>query len=112
MVSGLYTYNHGQNNNGDVDFTYETYIERLKQEGYYVYYYGKRHAGKGTAGYFGAEGVFCENYGNPYLHPEYKEYLKEYNLPFPKALMENDWCTPGWIDDIVEGEEKNLIDLP
>lgn len=111
MVSDLYTCHHGQIKNGSADYNYETYIEKLKQAGYDVYYYGKWHAGKGAPADFGAEGIFCEDYGNPYLLPEYKKYLKEKGLPFPRAYIENDWCTPGWIDDMTEGEEK-VMDHP
>ena len=109
MVSGLYTCHHGQlSGQTDVEYSYETYLERLKNAGYQVYYYGKWHTGKGTPQDFGAEGVFCEDYGNPYLLPAYQEYLEKLNLPFPKAMIEHNWCTPGWIDGIAEGEEYRL----
>ncbi len=109
MVSGLYTCHHGQlSGQSDVDYTYETYLDKLKDAGYQLYYYGKWHTGKGTPRDFGAEGVFCEDYGNPYLLPSYQAYLREKNLPFPKAIIEHNWCTPGWIDDIVESQEYRL----
>ncbi len=109
MVSGLYTCHHGQfSGQTDVEYSYETYLERLKDAGYQVYYYGKWHTGKGTPKDFGAEGVFCEDYGNPYLLPAYQEYLEKFNLPFPKAMIEHNWCTPGWIDGIEEGKEYRL----
>lgn len=109
MVSGLYTCHHGQfSGQTDVEYSYETYLDRLKNAGYQVYYYGKWHTGKGTPGEFGAEGIFCEDYGNPYLLPSYREYLDKFNLPFPKAMIEHNWCTPGWIDGILEGKEYRL----
>lgn len=109
MATGLYAFHHGQiNNQASADYSYETYMDCLKKEGYQLYYYGKWHAGKGTPGDFGAEGVFCEDYGNPYLLPTYQKYLEEFNLPFPVAYIEQNWCTPGWIDDIMEGSEYRL----
>lgn len=109
LATGLYTCHHRQLSGGkDHPFTRETYIEKLKETGYHVYYYGKWHTGFGTPADFGAEGIFCEDYGNPYLLPSYGKYLEEFQLPFPEALVEHNWCTPGWIDDIVEGESYRL----
>ena len=105
LLSGLYTAHHGQVKNGAAPFTYDTSIGRLKDAGYRVYYYGKWHAGAGNPADFGAEGFTCEEYGNPYLKEEYQQYLVEMHLPFPRVLVEHDWCTPGWIDDFQEGTE-------
>lgn len=108
MVTGLYTAHHGQLKNGRTPFTYETCLEKLRETGYDVFYYGKWHAGVDMPSDFGAEGIFCEGYGNPYLLKEYGEYLKRHNLPFPRMKVEHNWCTPGWIDDIEEGMEYEL----
>ncbi len=108
MVSGLYTAHHGQIKNGHAEYTYPTYLDKLEEDGYDIWHYGKWHTGKGTPGDFGAKGAFCEGYGNPYLLKEYSEYLKEKSLPSPKALIERNWCTPGWIDNITEQEEYDL----
>lgn len=108
IVSGLYTAHHGQFKNGCAPFLYETYLERLKDSGYDVFHYGKWHTGKGTPGDFGAEGIFCEEYGNPYLSRQYQAYIKEKNLPFPKAYIEHNWCTPEWIDDLEEHTEYEM----
>ncbi len=112
MVSGLYTCHHGQfSGQSNAGYPYETYLEKLKEAGYQVGYLGKWHTGKGTPGDFGAEGIFCEGYGNPYRLEAYRKYLEKFGLPFPKARIEHNWCTPGWIDDIAEGEEY-ILDRP
>lgn len=108
MITGLHTCHHKQYKNNAQQYLHQTYLEALKDAGYDLFYYGKWHTGRGTPADFGAEGVFCEDYGSPYLLPRYQEYLHEQQLPFPRALIEHNWCTPGWIDDIVEGEEKVL----
>lgn len=109
MASGLYTCHHGQlSGQTDIAYSYETYFDRLRDVGYQLHYYGKWHAGKGTPADFGADGIFCEDYGNPYLFPSYQEYLERFHLPFPQAVIEHNWCTPGWIDDITEREVYRL----
>lgn len=109
MATGLYAGHHGQvNNQSDRDFTYETYMDQLKKADYDIFYYGKWHAGKGTPADFGAEGVFCDDYGNPYLMPSYQRYLEEKGLPFPTAVIEHNWCTPEWISDIIENTDYRL----
>lgn len=109
LATGLYASHHGQiNNQAAVDFTYDTYMDRLKKENYDIFYYGKWHAGKGTPADFGAEGIFGGDYGNPYLLPAYQKYLEEKNLPFPRAFVEHNWCTPEWISDIMEDKEYRL----
>lgn len=108
MASGLFTAHHGQYKNGRAPFNYETAMGRLRQVGYNVFYFGKWHAGLDTPADFGAQGVFCEGYGNPYLLREYQEYLQQKKLPFPKVYVEHNWCTPGWIDNIQEGTEYEL----
>lgn len=109
IATGLYAAHHGQiNNQAECAYTDETYMDGLKEAGYQLYYYGKWHAGRGTPADFGAAGVFCEDYGNPYLLPSYQAYLEEFGLPFPTAYIEQNWCTPGWIDDIIEKREYRL----
>ncbi len=82
MLTGLFPHNHGEIKN----LTYHpfdkiTYLEILSKNGYKNYFYGKWHAGPGTAYDHKCEGFNYRGYGNPYTKPEYKKYLKKYNLP-------------------------------
>lgn len=90
MLNGLYPHNHGEIHNGtDIPFERDTYLDVLKDNGYNNYYYGKWHAGPGTAYDHGCAGFSYESYNNPYTKPEYKQYLKKYNLPEPLIFIEN-----------------------
>lgn len=84
LLTGLYPHRHKEIRN-DVrePFHYKTYLECLADAGYSNYYYGKWHAGPGTAHDHRCDGFSYPNYGNPYSTPEYKQYLKEMDLmPF------------------------------
>ena len=103
VLTGLYSHHHGEIlNDVNVPFSEKTYLDILTENGYRNYYYGKWHAGNGTALEHGCEGYCYPSYGNPYLTPEYQNYLKEYNLPKPKIKIE---CTMDpWRLDIKPGE--------
>jgi len=69
-------------------FDRETYLDILADGGYRNYYYGKWHAGPGTAHDHHCEGFSYPGYGNPYTTPEYYEYLKKRGLLPAKHLIE------------------------
>ncbi len=82
ILTGLNCHNHKEiKNETHHPYDSETYFEKLTEEGYRLIYIGKWHAGSGTAHQFGCEGYSYPRFGNPYLTEEYKEYLKEKNLP-------------------------------
>ncbi|MHA1491406.1 MAG: sulfatase-like hydrolase/transferase [Promethearchaeota archaeon] len=82
MLNGLFPHKHGELTNFSFrEFKYETYLEKLAEEGYKNYYFGKWHAGPGTALDHKCEGFCYPDYNNPYTKPEYKEYLEKNNLP-------------------------------
>ncbi|MCX6343619.1 MAG: sulfatase-like hydrolase/transferase [Armatimonadetes bacterium] len=82
MLTGLFPHNHGEIKN-DVNAPYdrEVYLDILAQNGYRNFYYGKWHAGAGTAKDHHCEGFSNPSYNSPYNKPEYKDYLKEHGLP-------------------------------
>jgi arylsulfatase A-like enzyme len=92
MLTGLYPHRHGETGNG-VNHPYDqpVYLDRLAQQGYQNFYYGKWHAGPGTAMDFGCEGFCYPDYNNPYTKPEYEEYLRRHGLPKPYAVIERDF---------------------
>ena len=84
MLSGLYPHNHKEiRNDVNIPFEEDTYLDVLASAGYSNYYYGKWHAGPGTAYNHHCEGYSLPGYGYPYSSPEYLEYLKETGLPDP-----------------------------
>lgn len=104
VLSGLYSHHHGEIlNDVNVPYTDDTYLDILTKNGYRNYYYGKWHAGPGTAFDHGCEGYCYTSYGNPYLTKEYDEYLKENNLPHPEIMIE-DTMDP-WRLDIIPGKK-------
>lgn len=104
MLTGLYSHHHGEILN-DVNVPTEgrSYLQILADAGYQNYYFGKWHAGPGTALDHGCQGYCYPSYGNPYLTPEYQEYLQENNLPRPEVLIE---CTMDpWRTDLIPGQK-------
>ena len=99
MLTGLYPHNHGEIvNNTNHPWDRETYLNLLAKEGYQNYYFGKWHAGRGTAYDQHCKGFSYKSYGNPYTKPEYKKYLKRKNLPkFQVRLKELFWKPKGFI---------------
>ena len=82
ILTGLFPHNHGEiKNESNCKYDKEMYLNLLTKAGYKNYYFGKWHAGKGNALDFQCEGFSCSGYGNPYITPEYKQYLKKNNLP-------------------------------
>lgn len=89
MLTGLFPHTHGELSNMSFNpFSNETYLDKLTEVGYKNYYYGKWHAGPGTAYDHHCEGFSYPDYNNPYTKPEYKEYLENKKLPhFQVRLM-------------------------
>ncbi|MCP4763815.1 MAG: sulfatase-like hydrolase/transferase [archaeon] len=82
MLTGLYPHNHNEiKNNTNYPFDKDTYLDLLSDAGYKNYYYGKWHAGPGTALDHNCEGFSYTGYNQPYNKPEYKEYIEKNNLP-------------------------------
>ncbi|MBD3213222.1 MAG: sulfatase-like hydrolase/transferase [Candidatus Lokiarchaeota archaeon] len=109
MLTGLYPHSHGEiKNETNHKYDKELYFEKLKQEGYELYYFGKWHAGKGVPMDFGCKGFSTPGYGNPYITPEYKEYLKEHDLPHFEVKIEHSLLDPNHnytkVLDVYEGE--------
>ncbi len=82
MLTGLYPHNHhNYYNYTDSPYDHEIYLDLLAKEGYKNFYFGKWHAGPGTGLDFNCKGFSDTDYGNPYIHLSYKEYLKRNSLP-------------------------------
>ena len=102
MLTGLYPHTHGEiKNDRNHPFEREVYLDTLADLGYCNYYYGKWHAGPGTAHDHHCEGFSYPSYNNPYTKPEYKEYLEKRDLPPEEILIQrnfsprNEKCRPG-----------------
>ncbi|MBT3319043.1 MAG: sulfatase-like hydrolase/transferase [Clostridia bacterium] len=84
MLNGLYPHNHGETRNDkNMPYIEQTYLDVLASSGYKNYYFGKWHAGPGSAYEHHCEGFSQKGYGYPYSTPEYLEYLKQNALPDP-----------------------------
>ncbi|MBK8023139.1 MAG: sulfatase-like hydrolase/transferase [Chloroflexi bacterium] len=90
LATGLYPHNHGNHfNYTHAPYDREVYLSTLAHGGYRCYYFGKWHAGEGSALDFGCEGFSTRDYGNPYCTPEYLSYLERHNLPPAEHLVEH-----------------------
>ena len=98
MLTGVYPHKHKlmQNTGSKYDENQEEFSDDTKLFNYYLQkngyrcgYFGKWHCGgEKIAKDYGFEGFSDSDYGYPYALPEYKEYLKEKNLPEPVIDME------------------------
>ena len=89
LLTGLYPHNHrNYYNYSNSPYDHEIYLSNLAQAGYRCFYFGKWHAGAGTALDFDCDGFSLEDYGNPYITPEYRDYLHRRNLPPPQHQVE------------------------
>ena len=95
LLTGVYPHKHGITTNGkevslqaQIQSNTGTFNSYLLEQGYRTGYFGKWHAGSGSASDCGFEGYSLPSYGNPYGSPEYAEYLKQYDLPEPIADVE------------------------
>ncbi|MCY3781929.1 MAG: sulfatase-like hydrolase/transferase [Chloroflexi bacterium] len=82
LSTGLYPHNHRNfYNYSNSPYDHEIYLNNLARAGYSCFYLGKWHAGAGTALDFNCEGFSLEDYGNPYITAEYRDYLRKNSLP-------------------------------
>jgi arylsulfatase A-like enzyme len=96
MLTGLFPHNHGEiRNDSNHPFDRETYYDGLAGLEYRNYYFGKWHAGPGTAYDHHCEGFSYPSYNNPYTKPEYKEYLQARDLPEADITVERDFMKNG-----------------
>ena len=109
MLNGLYPHRHGQLRNGMTKIVERTYFDCLKESGYDSYYFGKFHAGKGTAQMLGNSGISPEGYSSPYVLDDYKAYLEERQLPPPRGYVEFSETDRQYFR---EGEEVALDGFP
>lgn len=109
MLTGLYPHTHGQvHNENDPPYRHEVYLDKLAEEGYDNYYYGKWHAGPGCAYDHHADGFSMSGYGNPYNTPRYRAYLKKRGLPraqhyIEKAIGHNAFQNNRYFSKLKEG---------
>ncbi|MBA7611479.1 Arylsulfatase [subsurface metagenome] len=95
MLTGLFPHTHGELSNMSFNpFSNETYLDKLAEAGYKNYYFGKWHAGPGTAYDHQCEGFSYPDYNNPYTKPEYKEYLKKKDLPHFQVRLQRSFSDP------------------
>ena len=89
LLTGLFPHNHGETHNDtNHPMDCEVYLDLLARNGYRNYYYGKWHAGPGTAHDHHCQGFNYPSYNNPYTKPEYREYLKANSLPPFEVFIE------------------------
>ncbi len=82
LLTGMYPHNHRNiHNQSESDYHHTTYLDTLHGLGYHNYYFGKWHAGPGTALDHHCEGLSPAFYGNPYITPEYAAYVERLGLP-------------------------------
>lgn len=106
MLTGKYPHRHGQLENivkTEVD-SEETYYDRLREQGYDLYYYGKWHAGLGQPSDLGCKGTSYPDYSNPYRQVEYQEYIERKKIAPAKMLVEKNLWSESLLPDVREGE--------
>ncbi|MHA1255788.1 MAG: sulfatase-like hydrolase/transferase [Promethearchaeota archaeon] len=95
MLTGLFPHTHGELYNFSFNpFSNETYLDQLAEAGYKNYYFGKWHAGPGTAYDHHCEGFSYPDYNNPYTKPEYEKYLEKKNLPHFQVQLQRSFYDP------------------
>ncbi len=110
MLTGLYPHTHQQvHNENDPPYCHEVYLDNLAEAGYQNFYYGKWHAGPGSAYDHHTKGFSYSGYGNPYNMPEYEEYLKKRNLPrathyIERVFDQNSFAPSNFFNKLKEGE--------
>jgi len=82
LMTGLLAHNHGFLTLGiePDEPPGESVYRRMAAAGYRLSYFGKWHTGPGIAADEGCAGFSMPGYGNPYLAPEYKEYVRSRGL--------------------------------
>jgi len=97
LLTGLFPHNHRElKNEVNYPFDKETYLNILANAGYKNYYFGKWHAGPGTAHEHQCDGFSYPGYNNPLITSEYRAYLKKKNLPVFKAKIVRSFWDLEW----------------
>ena len=113
MLTGLFPHNHREiKNETNHKYDKELYLTSLANTGYKNYYYGKWHAGRGTALDFQCDGFSCPGYGNPYITSEYKKYIKKNKLPHFQVKIEHSFIEPESNYTKVHGIKKGTLHSP
>ena len=113
MLTGLFPHNHGEiKNETNHKYDRELYLTTLANASYKNYYFGKWHAGRGTALDFQCEGFSCRAYGNPYITPEYKKYIKKRKLPYFQVRIQHSFMDPKSNFTKVHGIKKGELHSP
>lgn len=100
LLTGLFPHNHGEiYNDHNRPFDRETYLDALAAGDYRNYYYGKWHAGPGTAFDHRCEGFSYPSYNNPYTKAEYRAYLEKMGLPEPRIRIRHSFHNWGGMRD-------------
>ncbi len=116
LLTGLYPHTHGQYfNENNPPYRNDVYLDLLAENGYQNYYYGKWHAGPGSAYDHHADGFSIGGYGNPYNTPEYAAYLKRKGLPRASHRIETvlapaHYQKNRYFQKLKEGEEYRCED--
>ncbi|KAB8137654.1 sulfatase-like hydrolase/transferase [Gracilibacillus oryzae] len=113
LLTGVYPHKHGLiNNNKHIDLISEdsseisVFSKYLLDAGYRTAYFGKWHAGAGTAEDCGFEGYSLPGYGNPYNTKEYEAYLEKHQLP--KPFVDIEWRPSGELLKNIDLMERGL----
>lgn len=97
LLTGLYPHTHKNYfNTSEVRFDRETYLDILADAGYENWYFGKWHAGPGTAGEHNCMGISYPGYNSPYTHQDYADYLAQNGLPDPTVHIRHVLGWPEW----------------
>ena len=116
MLTGLFPHTHGELSNISFNpFSNETYLDKLAEAGYKNYYFGKWHAGPGTAYDHHCEGFSYPDYNNPYTKPGYKKYLKKKELPHFQVRLQQSFMDPNiklgkYLKSKIEAGELHTLD--
>lgn len=117
MITGLLPSQHKMHHNyTDSPYEHEVYFDSLDKVGYDNFYFGKWHAGPGSAMDFKVkDGLSNTSYGNPYITKEYDDYLKKNNLPQASHKIErvfyiDDMVDQGMFSDLREGATYSCKD--
>lgn len=111
ILTGLYPHAHGEIQN-DLEIPFgenDTYLDILNENGYRNFYFGKWHAGPGTAKDHGCQGFSYPSYSNPYTKTEYEDYLKRLGLPSPQIKIEHtlDFKRPFITDGMIYQQKQD-----
>lgn len=98
MMTGMLPHNHGfltldSAENGP-ESTHGDVFSLLGDQGYDLYYFGKWHAGPGTAKDYGCAGFSYPEFGNPYITPEYREYCRRLGIREATFELEHVFLEP------------------